>query len=71
MHFISVVTARFDVLFKLLNVKNKLQGTIYMLQGMVDKYFSCKFLLFNNATNLEHHARSPTPSQISIDILLQ
>jgi len=29
-----------------------LQGTIYILQGMVIKYFSCTFLLFKNATNL-------------------
>ena len=40
---------------------------------MVAKYFSCTFLLFKNATNLApgHHACSSTPSQISIDILLQ
>jgi len=43
-----------------------------MLQGMVAKYISCTFLLFINDTNLAtgHHASSPTPSHISIDIHL-
>jgi len=30
-----------------------LQGTIYILQVMVAKYFSCTFLLFKNITNLK------------------
>jgi len=46
---------------------------MYILQGMIAKDFSWTFLLFKNAANLAtgHHACSPTPSQISIDILLQ
>ena len=39
-----------------------------------DKYFSCTFQFFEKATNhfnaTEHHACSPTPTKISIDILL-
>jgi len=46
---------------------------MYILQGIVTKYFSCTFLLFKNATNLAttHHACILTPRQFSIDILLQ
>jgi len=46
---------------------------MYILQGVVAKYFSYSFLLFKNATNLAsgHHACSPTRSQISIDIHVQ
>jgi len=39
-----------------------------------DKYFPCTFPFFEKATNLfnatGHHACSPTPTKISIDILL-
>jgi len=39
-----------------------------------DEYFSCTFPFFEKATNLFnatwHHACSPTPTQISVDILL-
>ena len=51
--FTSLVTARFHVLFKLLNVKKTINcNDIHILPGMVAKYFSCTFLLFKNATNL-------------------
>ena len=53
------VTARFDVLFKSLNVT---------------KYFPYAFPFFEKAPNLfnatGHHACSPIPTKISIDILL-
>jgi len=32
--------------------KDKLQGMIYILQGMVAIYFSCTFLLSKHSTNL-------------------
>ena len=55
------VTARFDVLFKSLDVKK------------TTNIFSCTFPFFEKATNLfnatGHHACSPTPTKISIDIL--
>ena len=51
------VTARFDVLFKLLNIKKTINCKvryIYItrMRGMVAKYFSCLFPLVKNATNL-------------------
>jgi len=56
------VTAQFDVLFKLLNVTKTL------------KIFVAHFRFFEKATNLfiatGHHACSPSPIKISIDILL-
>ena len=62
MHFISVVTARFDVLFKSLNFTKTI------------KIFLAHFRFLKKATNLfnstGHHACSPTPIKISIDILL-
>jgi len=46
---------------------------IYILQGMVAKNFSCTFVLFKNAAHLAtgHHACTPTPSQLTNNILLQ
>ena len=44
------------------------------MQGIVAKYFSCTYLLFKKCYKslaTGHHACSLTPSQISIDILLQ
>ena len=56
------VTEQFDVLFKLLNVTKTL------------KIFVAYFRFFEKATNLfiatEDHTYSPTPTKISIDILL-
>jgi len=60
MHFVSWVTARFDVLFKMITLQRR--------------YFSCTFPFFEKATNLfnaaGHHACSSTPTKIYTDILL-
>jgi len=50
------------------------QAGITLLSYKWGKYFSCTFPLLRKATNLfsaaAHHACSPTPTKISIDILL-
>jgi len=38
-----------------------LQGTIYILQGMVAKYFSCTFLLFKMLQIFGHWASCMQP----------
>ena len=69
------VVARFDVLFELLNLKKTINCKvryIYCKAWYLNIFLAhfCSLKCYKSLTN-GHHACSPTPSQTSIDILLQ